>query len=338
MYIQAYDKLFKYLSKLVLGRKFFSVERTREALKEGIESSFSLLLWIANKAGKNSAEIYALFDKYKENYFQEEAKIVEQSYEINNEEELSDEVNYLKVCVSNVCNLDLDSISEEELAKEPYEPKPSASAVYRNFFNTLDVNAPVGKVVDDLILRSHAWERLKHDIRSGTIYIYKTKPKRNLVIKLIIGYLLYFGALTALALLVSSSINGNGKQAQLIVISSLTLVYFLFGMYYSWKSFGNDNLKYSFQKTEFYYSFLFSLFFTFALSTDPLTGGTTSLISENLNPWSKALWIGLIAIIITIGLIYLVSYLYFQPEEDKKLVESTLEKHLDDLSKTSLNS
>ncbi|OAL09872.1 hypothetical protein A6V39_04840 [Candidatus Mycoplasma haematobovis] len=339
MYARAYVRLFKYLDQLVLGRKFFASESTRAALKDAIESSFSLLIWIANKSNKSSSEVYALFDKYKENYFANEAKIVNEKYEINSDEELNDYVNYLRICVQNVCDLDLDNLSEEELAKEPYEEKPNATVVYKNFFNTLDVNAPVGKVVDDLILRSHAWERLKEDIRSGAIYIYKTKPKRNVIIKIILSYLLFFGAITALTLLVSCALTGAQDKAQLIIVSSLAVIYFLFGLHYSRKTFANDNLKYSFQRTEFYYTFFFSLFFTFALSTNSEGGVGSQIITKNLDGWNKGLWIGLITIIILIGLIYLVSYLYFQPEEDKKLMESTLEKHLADISKTStLNS
>ncbi|CBY92128.1 conserved hypothetical protein [Mycoplasma haemofelis str. Langford 1] len=331
-----YERLKGYLSDVVEGSTFFSNEEYRNALKPVIKSSFTLAYWLAAKCEKSVDEVLGLFRKYKENYFASEDSLELKEFNIQDISEVKDEINYLRVCVLNICEIDLDNYEREEIHKtfRIYPKETDASAVYKNFFNISSSDKP-GQTVDDLILRSHAYQRLNEDINGGTVYIYKTRPKRNIYIKIFLSWFLFFGILVSFALLASSLMNTESK-GQLFFMSMVSSFYFFLSLRHLKKTFTNDNFKYTFQKSNFYYTLLFSLFFTWtAFDSGENSWKVAGLGSiSTLDGLYKVLWSILLLIILFVCIIYLISYLYLQPEKDDKLVEDILDKHLKDLSKS----
>lgn len=212
-----YDTMKKYVSTLVDHAIFYGTANTRDAIADAVKEEAPLFLFLARQVNAEE-EANELVSKFKQTFLVETWDVREEDYSSKKFEELSDDVNYLKVCVKNICNVDLDS-AEAFVFKEKtneaagnataqnydsskYEKIPDSLSVFRNALNEdINFDPSVGKELGDFILRSHAYERLNKDISDGSVYIYTSKPKINAIIKYILIGLSSVGAFISIFLM-----------------------------------------------------------------------------------------------------------------------------------------
>lgn len=214
-----YSTLRKYISTLADHSIFYGKSEARAAIFDVVKDEAALFLFLAEKVGAEE-EAKAVLDKFRQAFSVDSLEAGESvNYSSKKFEELRDDVNYLKVCVNNICGVDLDSedsfVSEEvdvEAVNSPledydsskYQKIPDSLAVFKNALNEeINLDPSVGKELGEFILRSHAYERLNKDISDGSIYIYTSKPRKNVIVKYILLGLSTIGVFASLLLLLS---------------------------------------------------------------------------------------------------------------------------------------
>ncbi len=327
---------------MINGRAFSSKKEYRDVIVPAVQSIFPLFLFLANESfQKPAAE--DLIRKFNEVFSVDvDHEIVVVDYSEKEEYELKDEINYLRVCVKNISGFDLDeedlsSLKKEEEKTTKYTKRIDSVSIFRNILNEdfeTDRNSKVNKLFDDLLLKTHAYDRLSQDIRDGSVYIYKSKPKRNVFIKYLLTFLLSLGIFSSLLFCVVSFISlikgsSNGSQWAPFALSILMIVFFTVGIYKIKDSFSNDNFKYSFQKNSCGYVSVFSILWL----TIATTYGLDNLDLSQTPGMEKICFSASLFIVVLVLIIYLISYFFLQPKKDKKLIDSILDKHMSDLSK-----
>lgn len=319
----------RYLDSLLENKFFYGNLDYRENISAVVRNEIPLFKFLSSKLGEDKS-YQEMVDRFKEFFLLDISEVqIDPSYEDKDFNSIKDDINYLKVCIQNICKVDLDNLDKEKMSAEElnfnFEEKSDAEAVFNNL---LDEDVTVGDGTLDqefgnLILKSHAYERLNKDINDGNVYIYKTKPKINVVLKYLLFVFSTLGAVCSLATLILCMVNGgdSSKTTSYFLFFGLSFCHFFVSFVYLRRALKNDNFKYSWQKKNFLLVLLSMLIGLWTVVSD----------FKHLSNYSFLIW-ALVCILIVTSSIYSLAYFFLQPERDTKLIDSILEKHISDLS------
>lgn len=335
-YRSLFFKLEKYIQLLVDGKIFSAKKEYKEMVISLVQEITPLFLFLADETFR-VREANELLERFNSIYGLEESTSSSAvDYSEKEEYEIKDEINYLRVCVKNISGFDLDETNLAFLKKEEekivrYSKKPDAVTVFRNILNEdfdTDSSSKVNKIFDDLVLKTHAYDRLNRDIRDGSIYIYKTKPKRNVFIKYFLSGIFSTGACFSFLHLILLFFDSTWSATSTL-LSVFSIVYSCWNLSKLKNCFKNDNFKYSFPKKSFYFILFFSVAW-FAI----VFSNYTELDPSNPLQTNPDICFSIVTLTILVNfIVYSISYWFFQPEKDKQLIDEVLEKHISDLSK-----
>lgn len=215
-----YSTLKKYISTLSEHSAFYDRAESRESIADVVKEEAPLFLFLATQANAEE-EAQAILSKFKEVFLVDSLEAGgDHDYSNKSFEELNDDVNYLRVCVKNICELDLDNLDVQTLKKEEgpiknynsskYQTIPDSLAAFRHALNEdISFDPSVSREIGDFLLRSHAYERLNKDINDGSVYIYTSKPRINAIIKYVLIGLSVLGACVSAFLLIFSFMQSD---------------------------------------------------------------------------------------------------------------------------------
>lgn len=350
-----------YLTKLAYYDSFISDLASEEPESlEFLSSSFSLLKELGRLSG-NTVGLAALVSVYKSNITKTNNNFSEIelnklfSAEYQGDGEWVDELSYIHIWVLNSYQLNLKKCSvgdiqkshnpeielelrtiedEEERSEKKAKKKggdwtKNSFAVYRNLLSS---KFSFGEGISDdggfeeIISKTQALERLERDIRSGRIYIYHSKPVKNLKLKQILSYIFLAGLVVSLVAFLKTFITylvkSNGDEDhQHILFSIMSFIFFLLARNENGKYLDNENFKYSFSRRIFYYYFFLSSFFFFN------KGDVMKLFNSGSDTASKVIIGILVAVVISSVTFFTVAFFFLNPKKNKALIKGLLHKY-----------
>lgn len=350
-----------YLTKLAYYDSFISDLASEEPESlEFLSSSFSLLKELGRLSG-NTVGLAALVSVYKSNITKTNNNFSEIelnklfSVEYQGDGEWVDELSYIHIWVLNSYQLNLKKCSvgdiqkshnpeielelrtiedEEERSEKKAKKKggdwtKNSFAVYRNLLSS---KFSFGEGISDdggfeeIISKTQALERLEREIRSGRIYIYHSKPVKNLKLKQILSYIFLAGLVVSLVAFLKTFITylvkSNGSENhQHILFSIMSFIFFLLARNENGKYLDNENFKYSFSRRIFYYYFFLSSFFFFN------KGDVMKLFNSSSDTANKVIIGILVAVVISSVTFFTVAFFFLNPKKNKALIKGLLHKY-----------
>ncbi|ADX98050.1 Conserved hypothetical protein [Mycoplasma suis str. Illinois] len=220
-------------------------------------------------------------------------------------------------------------------SKTKSEKEWAGYSVYRNLFNTERWSFGSGKLDRDedsfeyIVTRTQALERLEREVRKGRIYIYSTKPVRNLKWKQTLSFLCFAGAIVSFVAFFKSIVSMNGSNQNSwgspTLFALMSFIFFLLTRKENNRFRENENFKYCFSKKIFYYYFFLSLFFVFGHSAG--NGKGYSDFFSSGDSFQIALFAPLLFLVVSSILIFLIGFFFLNPKKNKVLIENLLNKY-----------
>lgn len=367
-YSKLFELAKDYLTKLSHYENFINDVASQEPESlEFLSSSFSLLRELGRLAG-DSSEIESLVSSFKSKITKSEKEFNTQKLDrlftapYKGDREWIDELSYIYIWTLNSYKLNLKtcsindiktSLNSPDLELELKQAKEQATpteqqfnkkkkisdfsrngfAIYRNIFSSkFSFGDKASGEYDDgfeqIVSRTQAIERLERDIRGGRIYIYNTKPKRNLKLKRLLSYLFLVGLIVSCIAFLKTGINcllnSSCSENQAILFSIMSFIFFLLARNENNKYLDNENFRYSFSRKIFYYYFFLSSFFIFNKAN------YQALFGDNgSDSFHKAILGTLIALLVISISCFTVAYFFLNPKKDKALIKRLLQKYSD---------
>ncbi|MGL4617275.1 MAG: hypothetical protein ACRCUM_03470 [Mycoplasmoidaceae bacterium] len=310
--------------------------------------SFSNLLnnfrLLENKIEPNNS----LLDKYT-GILNKLNKKVEFSKEILDDEiDIKDNINFIRVFVKNLTHKDLESFNAEEInpnntnnEEKTQNNENSTSSNEYNYGNYEDYKKN--------ILNQMVQKRIAEDMLSGKYYFFDSKPKAVPILRYIIGVMIILSSLVLLSIVIVGSmtklkiLDSNGVVVDLTLFSNpFTMIFiiificlFIFSGYKYLIPVKNDNSKYNLSNLSLGLS-VFSGILLLSINIEPLIqidaiiqkyveAGTTEENIELFKAWN---WImlSLSLLLISFGIPMIINYVV-RPKKDLKLTQELAEKY-----------
>ncbi|RAO95100.1 hypothetical protein DNK47_01535 [Mycoplasma wenyonii] len=362
-YSKLFELAKDYLTKLSYYENFINDVASQEPESlEFLSSSFSLLRELGSLSG-NSSGIESLVSSFKSKITKGEKDFSPKQLDklffspYKGEREWIDELSYIHIWTLNSYQLNLktcsindikSSLNSPELelelrevkeqtqqAEQQFKKKKTSDfskngfAVYRNIFSSKfsfgdKDNGEYDDGFERIVSRTQAIERLERDIRGGKIYIYNTKPIRNLKLKKLLSYLFLAGLVVSCITFLKafiSCVSNNCQENQAILFSIMSFIFFLLARNENNKFLDNENFRYSFSRKIFYYYFFLSSFFIFNKADYQALFGTSS------DSFHKAILGVLVFLVITSISCFTVAYFFLNPKKNKALIKGLLDKY-----------
>lgn len=276
----------------------------------------------------------------------------------NKLEDLNDDINYLAVFCKNIFKVNVDSITGGVLHSKSKSgvvfSAPKQENVNQNHIYGKTINSNFSSVVNESYIYGLATSKAMNDLSLGKIYAYKTKPRIILILKIILLVLLGLSCLLSLVLVIVSMILKDipyndqfNNSNDLLWVGICFMIYALicanaFWSFYHQLNVKNLNLKYSFPWT----IIIPYLFFTLSIVIFDLV----KLIffvpwyqTETIKNVAQLEYIGYqivhfgVIVLFVLSLATVVCFIIgviFKPQKDEQIIKSTIDKYVDELSKS----
>lgn len=272
-------------------------------------------------------------------------------------EDLNDDINYLVVFCKNIFKVNIDDISSGVLQPKPKSGLASSAPKYKsvndNYTYQKTGSQNFQNVVNDSYIYGLATTRAMNDVSSGKIYAYKTKPLIILILKIVLLVLLGLSCLLSLVLTVASMIakdvpfNGTTSIIDLRWMGLCLMAYALicanvFWSFYRQLNVKNLNLKYSFSwvfiipylfiaLSVVVFYFIHLVFFVQWYQIDVIKDvAPAKYITSQIIHFGVIVLFALSAVSVVCFIIGMV----FKPQRDEQIIKSTIDKYVDELSKS----
>lgn len=272
----------------------------------------------------------------------------------NRLEDLNDDINYLAVFCKNIFKVNVDDISGGVLCSKL---KSGLAASSINQDNVVDnhtyrktINPNFSNVFNKSYIYGLATSRAMNDFSLGKIYTYKTKPRIILILKIILLVLLGLSCLLSLVLAAVSMIVKDirfdiNNSFNLLWLGFCFMVYALicastFWSFYHQLNVKNLNLKYSFSWTVIIPYLFIALsiaifditqlvFFVSWYQIDAIKDATQYIGCQIIH-FGVIVWLTLVIAIVACFIVGVI----FKPQKDEQIIKSTIDKYVEELSKS----
>ena len=183
------EQLIKYLTFLLGNNQCVNFLKTDKNFQKIIKTELLILNHFLSTKKKDKDSLYELVDKYNGHCLKNKLDLKDK-LTFENEDEMVDYANYLKVYVKNILQFDIDAAITDPKkfqnvkieAETPLGANNSANTEWETAFQNNYQN------INPLVLRE-AQDRIRKKLKNDEIFIYKSKPKIVKVLKIVYGSL-----------------------------------------------------------------------------------------------------------------------------------------------------
>ena len=195
------QKLIKSLTFLLNNRQCIDYLKKAKDFQDILKNELLILNHFLISQKKNREHVYNLVDKYNA-YCLTNKLSLKDKLTIENEDEMIDYANYLKVYVKNILHFDIDEaiISPNKFENIKFSTNDSKiSNISESNENWKNVFKQNFQSIDPFVLKT-AQSRINEKLRNDEIYVFESKPKIVKIIKIIYASLMFLYALAMLFL------------------------------------------------------------------------------------------------------------------------------------------
>ncbi|MGL5246345.1 MAG: hypothetical protein ACRC8C_02125 [Mycoplasmoidaceae bacterium] len=346
--IKVETSLYNEISK-ILDLLLSNNELSKNLDDKNFFNSFSTLLNNFRLIENKIKPKISLLDKYTGILNNLNKKIEFSKEKLDDEIDIRDNINYIRVFVKNLTHKDLESFPSEEIQKDNNSNTEQKNQSTENSTSSADYNYGSYEEYKKNILNQMVQKRLAEDMLSGKYYFFDSKPKAVPILRYIIGVMIILASLILLSMVIVGSItklkilNTNGDVLDLTLFSNpFTMIFiivficlFIFSGYKYLIPVKNDNAKYNLSNLSLGLS-VFGGILLLSISIEPLIqidaiikkyveAGTTAQNIELFKAWN---WImlSLSLLLISFGIPMIINYVV-RPKRDLKLAQELTEKY-----------
>ncbi|MGL5640398.1 MAG: hypothetical protein ACRDCD_01950 [Mycoplasmoidaceae bacterium] len=291
----------------------------------------------------------SLLDKYTGILNNLNKKVEFSKEKLDNEIDIKDNINFIRVFIKNLTHKDLESFTAEEIKKDNNSSTEEKTQTTENSTSSGEYNYGNYEDYKKNILNQMVQKRLAEDMLSGKYYFFDSKPKAVPILRYVIGVMIILASLILLSIVIVGSmtklklLNKDGEVVDLTLFSNpFTMIFiiificlFIFSGYKYLIPVKNDNAKYNLSNLSLGLS-VFGGILLLSLSIQPLSqldsiikqyvdAGTTKENIELFKAWN---WImlSLSLLLISFGIPMIINYVV-RPKKDLKLTQELTEKY-----------
>lgn len=295
----------------------------------------------------------SLIDKYTGSLNKLNKKVEFSKNKLDNEIDIKDNINFIKVFIKNLTHKDLESFTAEDIqTNNSNESKTSQENVQNNENDKSNTAYNYGNYEEykNNILNQMVQKRIADDMITGKYYFYDSKPKAVPILRYIIGIMILIAASLLLAIIIIGSITrlmlldaeNTPKEFSLVFSSPFTLMFIIlfvclliFSGYKHLIPIKNDNFKYNLSNLSLGLS-VFGGILLLSTNIQPLiqmdelvkkfvAAGTTAHNIELFKIW-QWIFLTLSILLISFGIPMIINYV-LKPKKDLNLTQELTEKY-----------